>query len=188
MSMHSRIQRRSHRARPHDVVPITPAQAAGAAFDPNLLYQLKVDNTGDGSRTRFPDHLRWIHAVAAGDGARTGESGRDGDDEHLVTRAPPSRAINANPEESAAPQGLRGLATTRSSLISSSSSRSSTIAVRRRGRGHAADRHGERRSVPRARRWTSSRLQHARHRHRTSDRAADGRRHRQAGLWGAISR
>ena len=28
--------------------PITPAQSAGAAFDPNLLYQLKIDNTGDG--------------------------------------------------------------------------------------------------------------------------------------------
>ena len=27
--------------------PITPAQSAGAAFDPNLLYQLKIDNTGD---------------------------------------------------------------------------------------------------------------------------------------------
>ena len=28
--------------------PITPAQSPAAAFDPNLLYQLKVDNTGDG--------------------------------------------------------------------------------------------------------------------------------------------
>ena len=28
--------------------PITPAQGASAAFDPNLLYQIKVDNTGDG--------------------------------------------------------------------------------------------------------------------------------------------
>jgi len=28
--------------------PITPAQSSGASFDPNLLYQLKVDNTGDG--------------------------------------------------------------------------------------------------------------------------------------------
>ena len=28
--------------------PITPAQSPGAAFDPNLLYQLKIDNTGDG--------------------------------------------------------------------------------------------------------------------------------------------
>lgn len=27
--------------------PITPAQAATAVFDPNLLYQLKVDNNGD---------------------------------------------------------------------------------------------------------------------------------------------
>jgi hypothetical protein len=27
--------------------PITPAQAASASFDPNLLYQLKVDNDGD---------------------------------------------------------------------------------------------------------------------------------------------
>jgi hypothetical protein len=27
--------------------PITPGQTASAAFDPNLLYQLKVDNTGD---------------------------------------------------------------------------------------------------------------------------------------------
>jgi hypothetical protein len=27
--------------------PITPAQSASASFDPNLLYQLKVDNTGD---------------------------------------------------------------------------------------------------------------------------------------------
>jgi hypothetical protein len=27
--------------------PITPAQSASAAFDPNLLYQLKVDNNGD---------------------------------------------------------------------------------------------------------------------------------------------
>lgn len=28
--------------------PITPAQSAAASFDANLLYQLKVDNTGDG--------------------------------------------------------------------------------------------------------------------------------------------
>jgi len=27
--------------------PITPGQAASAQFDPNLLYQIKVDNTGD---------------------------------------------------------------------------------------------------------------------------------------------
>jgi hypothetical protein len=27
--------------------PITPAQAGSATFDPNLLYQLKVDNNGD---------------------------------------------------------------------------------------------------------------------------------------------
>ncbi|HEX8696531.1 MAG TPA: DUF4331 family protein [Longimicrobium sp.] len=27
--------------------PITPAEAASARFDPNLLYQIKVDNTGD---------------------------------------------------------------------------------------------------------------------------------------------
>ena len=27
--------------------PITPAQVAGASFDPNLLYQLKIDNDGD---------------------------------------------------------------------------------------------------------------------------------------------
>ena len=32
--------------------PITPAQGATAAFDPNLLYQLKVDNTGDGVEDR----------------------------------------------------------------------------------------------------------------------------------------
>ena len=28
--------------------PITPAQSPAAVFDPNLLYQLKIDNTGDG--------------------------------------------------------------------------------------------------------------------------------------------
>jgi hypothetical protein len=28
--------------------PITPAQSSSAAFDPNLLYQLKIDNSGDG--------------------------------------------------------------------------------------------------------------------------------------------
>ena len=28
--------------------PITPAQSSGASFDPSLLYQLKVDNSGDG--------------------------------------------------------------------------------------------------------------------------------------------
>ena len=28
--------------------PITPAQSSSASFDPNLLYQLKIDNTGDG--------------------------------------------------------------------------------------------------------------------------------------------
>jgi hypothetical protein len=32
--------------------PITPAQSASAAFDPNLLYQLKIDNTGDGVEDR----------------------------------------------------------------------------------------------------------------------------------------
>ena len=28
--------------------PITPAQSGAASFDPNLLYQFKIDNTGDG--------------------------------------------------------------------------------------------------------------------------------------------
>jgi hypothetical protein len=28
--------------------PLTPAASAGAAFDPDILYQIKVDNTGDG--------------------------------------------------------------------------------------------------------------------------------------------
>jgi hypothetical protein len=28
--------------------PLTPAQSPAASFDPNLLYQLKIDNTGDG--------------------------------------------------------------------------------------------------------------------------------------------
>lgn len=28
--------------------PITPAQSAAAAFDPDLLYQFKIDNSGDG--------------------------------------------------------------------------------------------------------------------------------------------
>ncbi|MBK6486880.1 MAG: DUF4331 family protein [Gemmatimonadetes bacterium] len=32
--------------------PITPGQSATAAFDPNLLYQVKVDNTGDGLEDR----------------------------------------------------------------------------------------------------------------------------------------
>jgi hypothetical protein len=32
--------------------PITPAQGSSAFFDPNLLYQLKVDNTGDGVEDR----------------------------------------------------------------------------------------------------------------------------------------
>jgi hypothetical protein len=32
--------------------PITPAQAASATFDPNLLYQLKIDNTGDAVEDR----------------------------------------------------------------------------------------------------------------------------------------
>ncbi|MEP7384784.1 MAG: DUF4331 family protein [Gemmatimonadota bacterium] len=32
--------------------PITPGQAATAAFDPNLLYQIKVDNSGDGVEDR----------------------------------------------------------------------------------------------------------------------------------------
>jgi hypothetical protein len=27
--------------------PLTPAQSSAATFDPNLLYQLKIDNTGD---------------------------------------------------------------------------------------------------------------------------------------------
>jgi hypothetical protein len=32
--------------------PITPAQSATAGFDANLLYQLKIDNTGDGIEDR----------------------------------------------------------------------------------------------------------------------------------------
>jgi hypothetical protein len=32
--------------------PITPGQSATAAFDPNLLYQIKVDNSGDGVEDR----------------------------------------------------------------------------------------------------------------------------------------
>jgi len=31
---------------------ITPAQTAGTTFDPNLLYQFKVDNTGDAKEDR----------------------------------------------------------------------------------------------------------------------------------------
>jgi hypothetical protein len=32
--------------------PITPAQGPSSSFDPDLLYQLKVDNTGDGVEDR----------------------------------------------------------------------------------------------------------------------------------------
>ena len=32
--------------------PITPAQGASASFDPDLLYQLKIDNSGDGIEDR----------------------------------------------------------------------------------------------------------------------------------------
>ena len=32
--------------------PITPAQGLTASFDPNLLYQLKIDNSGDGVEDR----------------------------------------------------------------------------------------------------------------------------------------
>ncbi len=32
--------------------PITPAQGTTASFDPNLLYQLKIDNNGDGVEDR----------------------------------------------------------------------------------------------------------------------------------------
>lgn len=32
--------------------PITPAQSASATFDPNLLYQLKIDNNGDAIEDR----------------------------------------------------------------------------------------------------------------------------------------
>jgi hypothetical protein len=32
--------------------PITPAQSASATFDPNLLYQIKVDNNGDAREDR----------------------------------------------------------------------------------------------------------------------------------------
>ena len=32
--------------------PITPAQGATASFDPDLLYQLKIDNSGDGIEDR----------------------------------------------------------------------------------------------------------------------------------------
>src|SRR5215207_8765169 len=28
--------------------PLTPTTSVGAAFDPDILYQIKVDNTGDG--------------------------------------------------------------------------------------------------------------------------------------------
>ena len=28
--------------------PLTPAASTGAVFDPDILYQIKVDNTGDG--------------------------------------------------------------------------------------------------------------------------------------------
>src|SRR6187402_1899460 len=28
--------------------PLTPAASVGAVFDPDILYQIKVDNTGDG--------------------------------------------------------------------------------------------------------------------------------------------
>ncbi|MGH7553703.1 MAG: DUF4331 family protein [Longimicrobiales bacterium] len=32
--------------------PITPAQSASATFDPNLLYQIKIDNNGDAREDR----------------------------------------------------------------------------------------------------------------------------------------
>ena len=43
--------------------PITPAQSASAVFDANLLYQFKIDNTGDGVEDRV------IQMTAKGSGA-----------------------------------------------------------------------------------------------------------------------
>lgn len=42
---------------------LTPAQTAGASFDPNILYQFKVDNTGDAKEDRV------IQVVFKGTGA-----------------------------------------------------------------------------------------------------------------------
>lgn len=43
--------------------PITPAQSPNAEFDPNLLYQFKIDNTGDGVEDKV------IQVTFAGGGA-----------------------------------------------------------------------------------------------------------------------
>src|SRR3954447_2343882 len=34
--------------------PLTPAASVGATFDPDILYQIKVDNTGDGVEGLVP--------------------------------------------------------------------------------------------------------------------------------------
>lgn len=56
--------------------PITPAQAATATFDPNLLYQLKIDNTGDAVEDRV------IQVTFRGTGA----------DQEVVVRGPAAPA------------------------------------------------------------------------------------------------
>jgi len=89
--------------------PITPAQSSAAVFDPNLLYQLKVDNTGDGVEDKV------IQITFSGTGASQQVNVRGpvapvqaGTMNTLVTSGPViSGAINTN---LGAPSGLQAFA------------------------------------------------------------------------------
>ena len=126
--------------------PLTPAASAGAVFDPDILYQIKVDNTGDGVEDLV------LQFTFDGDGAgqqvtmrgpvapvQTGRvntivaSRNDGLRRRSTRRSGPEPACSSSP----------GFATIRSTSTSSSSSRSSPIAHLCRDRCRRSDRSPE---------------------------------------------
>lgn len=69
--------------------PITPAQGPTAAFDPNLLYQFKIDNTGDG----IEDKVLQVSFTGSGSGQKVAVRGpvapnEPGQRNTLVTTGP----------------------------------------------------------------------------------------------------
>ena len=91
--------------------PITPGQSASAAFDPDLLYQLKVDNTGDG----VEDRVFQVTFDGEGTGQRVTVRGpvapnETGTSNTIVTAGPNvTGAINATLGSSAGMQVFAGL-------------------------------------------------------------------------------
>lgn len=80
--------------------PITPAGSGSARFDPSLLYQFKIDNTGDGVEDKV------IQVTFGGDSSVSGSTGQV-----FRVRGPAAPAGLLVPEGSPASPPLTGTAT-----------------------------------------------------------------------------